>query len=155
MVQEAIDSSQIKAAAIYATTEDVVASASSSLPCVFHFAGTGKREPSEDTKVYTYPTVTSSGFAIPGLADFDTTSESVSHTRNLTFLKKYIRGADFDIEAIWEEHTYFEFAVRSVPQTMATMVQEPYVNHITTVSRAARVRCEQSCVFTVREDANN
>lgn len=28
----------------------------------------------------------------------------------------------FDLEAIWEEHTYFEFEVRSVAKTMGTMV---------------------------------
>jgi carboxymethylenebutenolidase len=74
------------------------------------------------------------GFAVPGLEDFDYSTEAISHTRNLTFLKKYIRGADFDLEAIWEEHCYFEFEDRSVAKTMGTMVQEPYVNHIPTVS---------------------
>jgi len=49
-------------------------------------------------------------------------------------LKKYIRGADFDLEAIWEEHTYFEFADRSAAKTMGTMVQEPYVNHVPTMT---------------------
>jgi hypothetical protein len=29
---------------------------------------------------------------------------------------------DFDLEAIWEEHTYFEFEMRSVAKTMGTMV---------------------------------
>ena len=81
-----------------------------------------------------------SKFAIPCQPDFDSTEESVSHTRNLTFLKKYIRGADFDLEAIWEEHTYFEFADRSATKTMGTMVQEPYVNHITTVCWPASER---------------
>lgn len=88
---------------------------------------------SKETKSYNYPAVTSPRFAVPGILGFDSTNEAISHTRNLTFLKKYIRGADFDLEAIWEEHTYFEFAVRSVSKTMGTMVQEPYVNHITTV----------------------
>lgn len=60
--------------------------------------------------------------------------ESVSHTRNLTFLKPRMNGPYFDLEAIWDEHTYWEFENRSVPQTMATMVQEPYVNHVPTVS---------------------
>jgi carboxymethylenebutenolidase len=40
----------------------------------------------------------------------------------------------FDLEDIWEEHTYYEFADRSVEHTMSTMVQEPYVNHVPTVS---------------------
>jgi carboxymethylenebutenolidase len=43
-------------------------------------------------------------------------------------------GPYFDLEEIWEEHTYYEFADRSVEHTMSTMVQEPYVNHVPTVS---------------------
>lgn len=58
----------------------------------------------------------------------------MSHSRNLSFLKKHIGGPYFDLEAIWEEHTKYEFADRSVARTMGTMVQEPYVNHIPTVS---------------------
>jgi carboxymethylenebutenolidase len=84
-------------------------------------------------KSYTYPNLKSSRFAIPGLDEFRYATDAVAHTRNLTFLKKDIRGADFDLEAIWEEHTFFEFEELSVPKTMATMAQEPYVTHIPTV----------------------
>jgi carboxymethylenebutenolidase len=35
---------------------------------------------------------------------------------------------------IWNEHTIFEFDTRSVEKTMDTMVQEPYVNHIPTIT---------------------
>lgn len=45
-----------------------------------------------------------------------------------------MKGPYFDLEAIWDEHTYYEFDNRSVECTMGTMVQEPYVNHIPTVS---------------------
>lgn len=45
-----------------------------------------------------------------------------------------MNGPYFDLEQIWDEHTYFEFENRSVEWTMSTMVQEPYVNHIPTVS---------------------
>jgi len=103
-------------------------------PILCHLAGQGKADSHPDAKIYTYPTVKASNFAIPCQSHFDTTNEAVAHTRNLTFLKKHIRGLDFDLEAIWEEHTYFEFAERSVPKTMATMVQEPYVNHIPTMT---------------------
>lgn len=72
-------------------------------------------------------------FALPGVDDFDYPTEAISHTRNLSFLKKHIRGADFDLEEIWEEHCYFEFDARSHTKTMGTMVQEPYVNHVPTV----------------------
>jgi carboxymethylenebutenolidase len=49
-------------------------------------------------------------------------------------LKPKMGGPYFDLEEIWEEHTYYEFADRSVEHTMSTMVQEPYVNHVPTVS---------------------
>lgn len=44
-----------------------------------------------------------------------------------------MNGPYFDLEAIWDEHTYYEFEARDVAKTMSTMVQEPYVNHIPTV----------------------
>ena len=53
----------------------------------------------------------------------------------MVFLRKHVGGPNFDIEAVWDEHTFFEFELRSVARTMGTMVQEPYVNHVTTVSR--------------------
>jgi hypothetical protein len=53
----------------------------------------------------------------------------------LNFLKKHLGGPYFDLEKIWEEHTEYEFAVRSVARTMGPMVQEPYVNNVPTVSR--------------------
>jgi len=58
----------------------------------------------------------------------------VAHTRALTFLKKHTGGPYFDLEKVWEKHTFFEFGDRSVEKTMGTMVQEPYVNHVPTVN---------------------
>jgi carboxymethylenebutenolidase len=42
--------------------------------------------------------------------------------------------ADHDIVALWEQHCRFEFETRDVDATMATMVSEPYVNHIPTMA---------------------
>ncbi|KIW28046.1 uncharacterized protein PV07_07734 [Cladophialophora immunda] len=123
---------KIAAAVIYGTAGDLITPLA--IPRLCHFAGHEKADSHPGAKIYTYPSVKSSKFVVPGQPEFDSTNEAVSHTRNLTFLKKYVRGLDFDLEAIWEEHTYFEFAERSVPKTMATMVQEPYVNHITTMT---------------------
>jgi carboxymethylenebutenolidase len=39
-----------------------------------------------------------------------------------------------DLEALWEEHCRYEFETRDVDATMATMVDEPYVNHIPTMT---------------------
>ena len=130
MNNDAIDKG-IAATVVYGTAGDMIVPATTPILC--HLAGAGKSSSHPNARVYTYPSVKTSDFAIPGQSSFDSTNEAVSHTRNLPFLKKHIRGLDFDLEAIWEEHTYFEFGERSVPKTMATMVQEPYVNHITTV----------------------
>ncbi|OTA56772.1 carboxymethylenebutenolidase [Hypoxylon sp. EC38] len=73
-------------------------------------------------------------FAIPAHEDYHATSASVAHTRTLSFLKPLVDGPYFDIENIWDEHTYWEFKARSVEETMATMVEEPYVNHIPTLT---------------------
>ena len=106
-----------------------------SFPCLHHIAGgaVSKTIKKDGLTKYSYPP-TQSRFSVPGHDDFDYATEAITHTRNLTFLKKYIRGVDFDLEAIWEEHCYFEFEDRSVARTMGTMVQEPYINHIPTAS---------------------
>jgi carboxymethylenebutenolidase len=78
--------------------------------------------------------VKSTGFVLPGDENFNYASAALAHTRSLTFLKPIIGGPFFDLEAIWKEYTYYEFDGRSVAKAMATMVQEPYMNHIPTVS---------------------
>ncbi|THV05373.1 NTF2-like protein [Dendrothele bispora CBS 962.96] len=77
---------------------------------------------------------TSPHFILPQAADYEPGSATVAHSRTLVFLRKMLGGPVFDIEAIWEEHTYFEFEVRSVAKTMGTMVAEPYVNHVPTMT---------------------
>jgi carboxymethylenebutenolidase len=39
-------------------------------------------------------------------------------------------GPRYDLEALWERHTNYEFLTRDVDATMRTMVAEPYVNHV-------------------------
>ena len=41
---------------------------------------------------------------------------------------------DHDLVALWEAHTRTEFETRDVDGTMATMVEQPYVNHIPTMA---------------------
>jgi carboxymethylenebutenolidase len=42
--------------------------------------------------------------------------------------------AGVDLVALWEQHTRYEFETRDVDATMATMVAEPYVNHVPTLA---------------------
>jgi len=39
-----------------------------------------------------------------------------------------------DLVALWENHCRYEFETRDVNATMATMVSQPYVNHIPTMT---------------------
>src|ERR1700761_7931581 len=41
---------------------------------------------------------------------------------------------EYDLEVLWEAHCRYEFEPRDVDATMATMVDEPYVNHIPTMT---------------------
>ncbi|KAK2785242.1 hypothetical protein FQN52_008581 [Onygenales sp. PD_12] len=107
----------------------------SKTPKILHLPGKGENVAQIEGQVtHNYPEAKSPLFAVPQHVDFNPSAANVAHTRNLTFLKTKIGGPYFDLEAIWEEHTYFEFGDRSVAKTMGTMVQEPYVNHIPTIT---------------------
>ena len=43
-------------------------------------------------------------------------------------------GPVYDLSALWDKHCEYEFASRDVPATMSTMVGEPYVNHVPTMT---------------------
>lgn len=118
------------------------------LPTIYHLAGTTTSSSSAtpppappkaaaappNSKIYEYPSMDSPSFAVPFSEEFEYATEAVSHSRNLAFVKKVMGGPYFDLELLWEEHTFYEFGERSVENTMATMVEEPYVNHVPTVS---------------------
>lgn len=126
----------IVGAVSYSNVADDLVNAAFPIPSVHHLAGKSSQKlpRTANLTAHDYPSLKSYQFAVPFTPDFHYASEAVSHTRNLTFLKKLMDGPYFDLEAIWDEHTYWEFENRSVEQTMATMVEEPYVNHVPTVS---------------------
>ncbi|KAF0642663.1 hypothetical protein FPSE5266_05572 [Fusarium pseudograminearum] len=126
------DVPDVAAAVVYTNANDLSELSSAKIPLLRHIIGpTGKSSPGTE---YYYPKAQSYAFATPFHQHFDYNMESVSHTRNLQFLKPKVGGPYFDLEYIWEEHTHYEFADRSVEHTMSTMVQEPYVNHIPTLT---------------------
>ncbi|SFT72611.1 dienelactone hydrolase family protein [Pseudomonas marincola] len=83
-------------------------------------------------EIYTYPGV-DHAFARAGGMHYDKPSAQMAHERSIAALKREI-GPNFDLSALWEEHILHEFGNRDVPATMATMVAEPYVNHIPTMT---------------------
>lgn len=136
---------------LFTSVEHLSDVADSSVPVAIHAAGKSG-SPLERTKrktAYDYAVTTSHTFATPFHPKFSYADEAVSHSRSLTFLKRVMDGPYFDLEAIWDEHTYYEFGDRSVEKTMATMVQEPYVNHIPTVSSRTILLVDSGDMLTV------
>ncbi|KAH8814788.1 hypothetical protein DL96DRAFT_1698614 [Flagelloscypha sp. PMI_526] len=101
------------------------------VPSLVHTVGDEKATGSIE-RVFKYD-AKSNHFVLPASTDFVGGLADQAHSRSLAFVKKHLGGPYFDLEAIWEEHTFHEFAQRSVARTMSTMVAEPYVNHIPTM----------------------
>jgi carboxymethylenebutenolidase len=81
-----------------------------------------------DIQIHTYPGV-GHGFNRPDGGDYDKPAAGIAHSRSIALLHRAI-GPHYDLEALWEAHTRYEFATRDVATTMATMVADPYVNHV-------------------------
>ncbi|KAB5522927.1 dienelactone hydrolase [Coniochaeta sp. 2T2.1] len=103
-------------------------------PHLCHLAERGVKSTTDNEALYYYPEAQSTSFVLPSHPDYLPASAAVAHSRSLEFLKKQLGGPWFDLEAIWEEHTRLEFAERAVEETMNTMVEEPYVNHVPTMT---------------------
>jgi carboxymethylenebutenolidase len=73
------------------------------------------------------------GFAIPHRPSFDNRADSLAHTRTLELIRRVL-GPYYDYVALFAEHVRHEFETRDVDATMATMIEEPYVNHVPTLS---------------------
>ena len=101
-----------------------------SLNVCVHLAGT--QPMGAKYKSYVYPDVTP-GFAERDLEEFDRISADLAWTRTLGLVRKALE-MEVDLEAIWEEHVALEFATKDADATMSTMVAEPYVNHIPTLT---------------------
>ncbi|KAF5981658.1 carboxymethylenebutenolidase [Fusarium coicis] len=117
---------QISGAVIFGDIGDSDASAiaSSKVPQLHHLAGktSNRLQRTKAVTAYNYPETTSYLFGTPFSQDFSYNLESVSHSRSLSFLKPLMNGPYFDLEVIWDEHTYWEFENRSVENTMSTMM---------------------------------
>src|ERR1700739_3799544 len=114
-------------------------------PVVFHFAELDKYAPAEareqikaafakrtDVETYLYPGC-DHAFAAPERASFNKPATLMAHSRSIALFRNVL-GPHYDLSALWDRHTELEFGVRSAEATMATMVAEPYVNHIPTMT---------------------
>ena len=85
-----------------------------------------------NVELYVYPGM-DHAFARTGGAHYDKPSALMAHQRSMAALQRVI-GPQFDYSYLWDKHCEYEFATRDVPATMQTMVAEPYVNHVPTMT---------------------
>jgi carboxymethylenebutenolidase len=81
---------------------------------------------------YVYPGV-DHAFARSGGDHFHQPSAQMAYTRSLGAFRKAM-GPHYDLSAIADHHFELEFATRDADATMTTMVAEPYVNHVPTMT---------------------
>ncbi|KAI4238117.1 MAG: hypothetical protein LQ349_001320 [Xanthoria aureola] len=101
-----------------------------SLKLVVHIAGSQGFMPGD--YAYSYPDAVP-GFAEHDLDVFDKVSAGLAWSRSLDVIRMAFE-IEVDLEAIWDRHSELEFATKDAEATMATMVEEPYVNHIPTMT---------------------
>jgi carboxymethylenebutenolidase len=114
-------------------------------PMVLHIAEKDKWTPPEvvnaikgafegrsEVEIYVYPGV-DHAFARKGGSNFDKPASMMAHSRSVALFRKVL-GPVFNLSALWDMHAYYEFATRDVDATMATMVAQPYVNHVPTMT---------------------
>ncbi len=113
-------------------------------PLALHFGSTDPLNPPEaveqikaalgampNVKLYVYDNV-GHAFNRSG-PTFVKTAAMQAHTRSLAVFRRTL-GPDYDLSAIADHHFYLEFAERNPEATMTTMVPEPYVNHVPTMT---------------------
>ena len=114
-------------------------------PMVFHFAELDKFAPEEarnqvmaafadrdDVEFYVYPGC-DHAFAAVERESFDKPASLMAHSRSIALFRK-VMGPHYDLSSLWDQHTEYEFVTRDVDLTMATMVADPYVNDIATMT---------------------
>lgn len=85
-----------------------------------------------EVEIYVYPGC-DHAFARTAGEHYDKPAAGLSHSRSIALFRRVL-GPRYDLGALWDKHCYYEFAARDVEATMKTMVAEPYVNHIPTLT---------------------
>jgi len=104
-------------------------------PAVLQFGGgeaAARFDRTDGSAVFVYPDA-APGFAVPHRPAFDRRVDSLAHSRTLELIRR-ILGPHYDYVALFEQHVHHEFETRDVDATMATMIDEPYVNHVATLA---------------------
>ena len=114
-------------------------------PLLLHFAGADKFVPPsavaqiraafagrDDVEIYVYSQV-DHAFNNAERPSYDKPAAMMAHSRSIALLRRVL-GPRYDLSTLWEKHCEYEFATRDVDATMRTMIAQPYVNHIPTLT---------------------
>jgi carboxymethylenebutenolidase len=114
-------------------------------PLVLHMAGEDKYCPKEaqdqiraafanraDVEIYVYPGQ-DHAFARTMGDHFHKPSANLAHSRSIALFRR-VMGPKYDLSGLWDKHCEYEFGTRDVAATMKTMVANPYVNHVPTMT---------------------
>ncbi|MDT7603840.1 MAG: carboxymethylenebutenolidase [Acidobacteriota bacterium] len=117
-------------------------------PLMLHVAGRDKFCPAEaQAKIHaaldSHPFVTlhdypeqDHAFARTGGEHFDARAAELANLRTVEFFARHLFGAGASSDAqpnlaeLWDEHVKYEFATRDTEETLRTMVEDAYVNHV-------------------------
>lgn len=83
-------------------------------------------------EMYLYP-AQPAGFAWTGHDAYDRPAAGMAYSRTLALLRRTV-GPQYDLAAIFDEHVMLEFGARDADATIATMVDDPYVNSVPTLT---------------------
>lgn len=114
-------------------------------PLLLHIAGKDQFCPPEaQAKIHaaldSHPLVTlydypqeDHAFARPGGAHYNPNAAELANLRSLEFFVRHLIGSATvaaSFSDLWDEHVKYEFATRNTEDTLATMVEDAYVNHV-------------------------
>jgi carboxymethylenebutenolidase len=119
----------------------------SSCPTMLHLAGADQYcPPAAQAQIHqtldTHPLTTlhvypdqGHAFGRPTSQHFNAQAAGLAHLRTLEFLVRHLSGptstrATRKLSDLWDEHVKFEFATRNTEDTLKTMVEDAYVNHV-------------------------
>jgi carboxymethylenebutenolidase len=114
-------------------------------PLVLHFGGKDEHVPPaavekikaaftgrDNVEIYVYPDA-GHGFYMQGRPSYHKPSAWLAHSPTIGVLRRTM-GPRYDLNALWDRHCEYEFTTRNADDTMKTMVAQPYVNHIPTMT---------------------
>ena len=74
-------------------------------------------------------------------------SANMAYGRTVAHFRSTL-GPIYDLSALWDKHCEYEFATRDVRATMSTMIAEPYVNHVPTMTGGVGARAPEPLLPT-------